>query len=108
MYFYCATYACTKVKVCSWLKRGGESAVFPLLVKAGNLGMDVSFKPKSWPRKMNVPIRLMTQEEKPPHVNHKAKVGHINLDALGQSELYARLNCLHGAKSSPLAAMHLK
>jgi hypothetical protein len=28
--------------------------------------------------------------------------------ALGQRELYARLNCLHGAKSSPLAATHLK
>ena len=29
-------------------------------------------------------------------------------DILGQSEWYARLNCLHGAKSSPLAEIHLK
>jgi hypothetical protein len=28
--------------------------------------------------------------------------------ALGQRELYALLNCMHGAKSSPLAATHLK
>lgn len=84
------------------LERSRESTVLPLLIPLRDLYPNV-----------NICTRILGTINQPIHLrkcHHQLAVQIVQCVeyVLGQSELYARLNCLQGAKSSPLAAMHLK